>query len=98
MFSMLASKMFGSKIAREIKRMRKEVLRINDLEEQFGGLSDTELQGKTAELRRRLEEGEALDALLPESFATLREASRRVMRMRHYDVQLIGGMTLHEGP
>ena len=97
MFSKLATKMFGSKNAREIKRMRKAVLRINDLEEQFGGLSDTELQGKTAEFRRRLEEGEALDALLPEAFATVREASRRVMGMRHYDVQLIGGMTLHEG-
>jgi len=97
MFSKLATKMFGSKNAREIKRMRKMVLRINDLEEQFGGLSDTELQGKTAEFRRRLEEGEALDALLPEAFATVREASRRVMGMRHYDVQLVGGMTLHEG-
>ncbi|HLV76661.1 MAG TPA: preprotein translocase subunit SecA [Marinobacter sp.] len=97
MFSKLATKMFGSKNAREIKRMRKVVARINDLEEQFGALSDTELQGKTAEFRRRLQEGEALDALLPEAFATVREAGRRVMGMRHYDVQLIGGMTLHEG-
>ncbi|MFO8141697.1 MAG: preprotein translocase subunit SecA [Marinobacter sp.] len=97
MFTKLATKMFGSKNAREVKRMRKATLRINELEEQFGGLSDSELQGKTAELRRRLEEGEALDALLPEAFATVREASRRIMGMRHYDVQLIGGMTLHEG-
>ncbi|WP_029652962.1 preprotein translocase subunit SecA [Marinobacter daepoensis] len=97
MFTKLATKMFGSKNAREIKRMRKSVTRINELEEQFGALSDTELQGKTAEFRRRLEEGESLDSLLPEVFATVREASRRVMGMRHYDVQLIGGMTLHEG-
>src|SRR5690554_1815269 len=97
MFSKLATKLFGSKKVREIKRMRKTVLRMNDLEEQVGGLSDTELQGKTAEFRRRLEEGEALDALLPQAFATVREASRRVMGMRHYDVQLVGGMTLHEG-
>jgi len=97
MFTKLATKMFGSKNAREIKRMRKVVLRINELEEQFGALSDTELQGKTAVFRRRLEEGETLDAILPEAFATVREASRRVMGMRHYDVQLVGGMTLNEG-
>jgi len=97
MFSKFATKMFGSKNAREIKRMRKQVLRVNELEEQFGNLADTELQGKTAEFRRRLDEGESLDALLPEAFATVREAGRRVMGMRHYDVQLVGGITLHEG-
>ncbi|MGM0773631.1 preprotein translocase subunit SecA [Marinobacter sp.] len=97
MFTKLATKMFGSKNAREIKRMRKTVSRINELEEQYGNLSDTELQGKTAEFRRRYDEGETLDALLPEAFATTREASRRVMGMRHYDVQMIGGITLHEG-
>ncbi len=97
MFTKLATKMFGSKNAREIKRMRKDVMRINELEEQFGNLSDSELQGKTAEFRRRLDEGESLDKLLPEAFATVREAGRRVMGMRHYDVQLIGGITLHEG-
>jgi preprotein translocase subunit SecA len=97
MFTKLATKMFGSKNAREIKRMRKVVLRVNELEEQFSALSDTELQGKTAVFRRRLEERETLDAILPEAFATVREASRRVMGMRHYDVQLVGSMTLHEG-
>ncbi|MGO1692011.1 MAG: preprotein translocase subunit SecA [Marinobacter sp.] len=97
MFSKFATKMFGSKNAREIKRMRKLTLRVNELEEQFGNLADTELQGKTAEFRRRLDEGESLDALLPEAFATVREAGRRVMGMRHYDVQLVGGITLHEG-
>ncbi|OEY66705.1 preprotein translocase subunit SecA [Marinobacter sp. X15-166B] len=97
MFTKLATKMFGSKNAREIKRMRKDVERINALEEQFGGLTEAELQGKTAEFRRRLADKETLDALLPEVFATVREASRRCMNMRHYDVQLIGGITLHEG-
>ncbi|OZB20195.1 MAG: preprotein translocase subunit SecA [Marinobacter sp. 34-60-7] len=97
MFTKLATKMFGSKNAREIKRMRKAVVRINELEEQFGALSDSELQGKTIEFRRRIEEGETLEAILPEAFATVREASRRAMGMRHFDVQLIGGMTLHEG-
>jgi len=97
MFTKLATKMFGSKNAREIKRMRKAVMRINELEEQYGNLSDSELQGKTAEFRRRIDEGECLDALLAEVFATVREAGRRVMGMRHYDVQLIGGITLHEG-
>ena len=97
MFTKLATKMFGSKNAREIKRMRKTVMRINELEEQYGNLSDSELQGKTAEFRRRIDEGESLDALLAEAFATVREAGRRVMGMRHYDVQLIVGITLHEG-
>ncbi|WP_404368507.1 preprotein translocase subunit SecA [Marinobacter sp.] len=97
MFTKLATKMFGSKNAREIKRMRKIVARINELEEAFGALSDTELQGKTLEFRRRLDEGESLDQLLPEAFATVREGSRRAMGMRHFDVQLIGGITLHEG-
>ncbi|WP_336367248.1 preprotein translocase subunit SecA [Marinobacter sp. C2H3] len=97
MFSKLATKMFGSKNAREIKRMRKIVARINELEEQLGGLSDAELQGRTTEFQQRIQDGETLDALLPEAFATVREASRRVMGMRHFDVQLIGGITLHEG-
>ena len=97
MFTKLATKMFGSKNAREIKRMRKMVVRINELEEAFAGLSDSELQGKTLEFRRRLDEGETLEKLLPEAFATVREASRRSMGMRHFDVQLIGGITLHEG-
>ncbi|WP_166251918.1 preprotein translocase subunit SecA [Marinobacter salicampi] len=97
MFTKLATKMFGSKNAREIKRMRKIVTRINELEEGFEALSDSELQGKTIEFRRRLDEGESIDRILPEAFATVREGSRRVMGMRHFDVQLIGGITLHEG-
>ncbi|PAV26031.1 preprotein translocase subunit SecA [Tamilnaduibacter salinus] len=97
MFSKLATKIFGNKNAREIKRMRKVVTRINELEETYTALSDSELQGKTAEFRRRLDEKETLDQLLPEAFATVREASRRVLGMRHFDVQLIGAITLHEG-
>ncbi|PIE40608.1 MAG: preprotein translocase subunit SecA [Gammaproteobacteria bacterium] len=90
-------KVFGSKNDRELKRMRKLVAVVNQLEEQFAALSDEELKAKTAEYRARLGEGETLDALLPEAFATVREASKRVMGMRHFDVQLIGGITLHEG-
>jgi preprotein translocase subunit SecA len=97
MFTKLATKMFGSKNAREIKRMRKIVTRINELEESLGELSDSELQGKTPEFRRRYDEGETLEQLLPEAFAVVREGSRRAMGMRHFDVQLIGGITLHEG-
>src|SRR5690554_7524794 len=97
MFTKLATKMFGSKNVREIKRMRKAVSRINELEESLMTLTDEQLQARTSEFRDRLEKGESLDQLLPEAFATVREASRRVMGMRHFDVQLIGGMTLHEG-
>ncbi|MCG8673091.1 MAG: preprotein translocase subunit SecA [Pseudomonadales bacterium] len=90
-------KVFGSKNDRELKRMRKLVAVVNQLEEQYEALSDEEIKGKTQEFRTRLDQGETLDALLPEAFATVREASKRVMGMRHFDVQLIGGITLHEG-
>jgi len=75
----------------------RNVSRINSLEDSFKALSDAELQGKTAEFRTRLEAGASLDGLLPEAFAATREAARRVLGMRHFDVQLIGGMTLHQG-
>ncbi|WP_018404868.1 preprotein translocase subunit SecA [Marinobacter gelidimuriae] len=97
MFTKLATKVFGNKNAREIKRMRKIAVRINELEKQFGSLTDSELQGKTTEFRERLQKGESLDALMPEAFACVREASGRVMGMRHYDVQFVGAVTLHEG-
>ncbi|MDO6682256.1 MULTISPECIES: preprotein translocase subunit SecA [unclassified Oceanobacter] len=90
-------KLFGSKNSRELKRMGKLVTQINSHEEALKALVDAELQAKTAEFKQRLEGGEKLDALLPEAFAVCREASRRVMGMRHFDVQLIGGVTLHEG-
>ncbi|MEN9905484.1 MAG: preprotein translocase, SecA subunit, partial [Pseudomonadota bacterium] len=91
------TKIFGSRNDRLLKAYRKTVARINSLESQFEKLSDAELQGKTAEFRQRLAQGEALDALLPEAFATVREASKRVMKMRHFDVQLVGGLALHHG-
>jgi preprotein translocase subunit SecA len=89
------ARLFGTKNSRELKRMGRLVQRINELEEKFS--SDTDLAARTAELRQRLESGEALDALLPEAFAAVREAAKRTKGMRHFDVQLLGGITLHEG-
>ncbi|MBC3435643.1 preprotein translocase subunit SecA [Pseudomonas sp. BW16M2] len=97
MFAPLLKKLFGSKNEREIKRMLKTVSTVNAFEEKMVALSDEQLQGKTAEFKERLAKGETLDQLLPEAFAVAREAGKRVMGMRHFDVQLIGGMTLHEG-
>ncbi|MDE2258714.1 MAG: preprotein translocase subunit SecA [Betaproteobacteria bacterium] len=90
-------KLFGSRNERLLKQYRKTVDLINSLESALTVLDDAALQAKTAEFRARLGQGEALDALLPEAFAVMREASRRVLGMRHFDVQLIGGMALHEG-
>ena len=86
---------FGSD--KDLKRYQKTVEKINALEPGFQAMSEDELRGQTARFRERLESGESLDELLPEAFATVREASRRVTGMRHFDVQLIGGMALHEG-
>ncbi|WP_248917315.1 preprotein translocase subunit SecA [Pseudomonas entomophila] len=97
MFAPLLKKLFGSKNEREIKRMLKTVSTVNAFEEKMVALSDEQLRGKTAEFKERLAKGESLDQLLPEAFAVAREAGKRVMGMRHFDVQLIGGMTLHEG-
>jgi len=83
--------------AREIRKYQKRVAVINSFESKIQVLSDDELRGKTVEFRGRLEQGETLDCLLPEAFAVVREASRRVIEQRHYDVQLIGGMVLHDG-
>lgn len=93
----LVKKIFGDVNERDVKRLMKTVDVINKLEPDFVKLSDETLQGKTAEFRERLEKGETLDDILPEAFATVREASKRVLNMRHFDVQLIGGMALHEG-
>jgi preprotein translocase subunit SecA len=93
----LVKKIFGDVNERDVKRLMKTVDAINKLEPDFVKLSDEALQGKTAEFRERLEKGETLDDILPEAFATVREASKRVLNMRHFDVQLIGGMALHEG-
>ena len=91
------SKIFGSRNQRTIKRMGKQVERINQLEADFESLSDEQVKAKTEEFKQRLEQGESLDSLLPEAFAAVREASKRTLGMRHFDVQLIGGMTLHQG-
>ncbi|WP_425972669.1 preprotein translocase subunit SecA [Aeromonas caviae] len=95
MISTLLTKIIGSRNDRTLKALRKIVKQINAMEPQFEALSDQELQAKTAEYRQRLEQGETLEQLLPEAFATVREASRRVFGMRHFDVQLIGGMVLN---
>lgn len=97
MLGSVFTKLFGSKNGRELKRMGKIVAKANALETSLQALSDDELKQKTDEFKARLEQGETLKALLPEAFAVCREASVRVMGMRHFDVQLIGGMTLHEG-
>jgi preprotein translocase subunit SecA len=97
MIRSIAKKIFGTKNERELKRMQVVVDKINALEEETKQLDDAALQGKTAEFRERLEQGEELDDLLPEAFAVVREAAWRVLEMRHFDVQLIGGMVLHQG-
>ncbi|MFL9691434.1 preprotein translocase subunit SecA [Aeromonas veronii] len=95
MISTLLTKIIGSRNDRTLKALRKIVKQINAMEPQFEALSDAELQAKTAEYRQRIEQGETLEQLLPEAFATVREASKRVFGMRHFDVQLIGGMVLN---
>ena len=97
MVTKFLSKLFGSRNDRMVKTMQGNVARINALEPQFAGLSDDALRAKTDEFRKRLAAGEDLDKLLPEAFATVREAGKRALSMRHFDVQLIGGMVLHSG-
>lgn len=97
MFVSLMTKLFGSRNDRLLKQMQKEVSKINALEPVFEALSDEELKAKTAEFKERVAQGEALDAILPEAFAVVREASKRVFGMRHFDVQMIGGMVLNSG-
>ena len=97
MIERFLKKIFGSRNDRLVKQYGRTVRKINELEPQMQALDDAALQAKTGELRARVAAGETLDALLPEAFAVVREASRRVMGMRHFDVQLIGGMVLHDG-
>ncbi|WP_455812572.1 preprotein translocase subunit SecA [Pseudomonas graminis] len=92
----LLTKVFGSSNDRTLRRMRKSVELINKMEPDFEKLSDEELKAKTVEFRARLEKGEELDSLIPEAFATVRESSKRVFGMRHFDVQLLGGMVLND--
>jgi len=97
MFGSIAKSMFGSANDRYVKSMGKIVARINELEPQYEAYSDEELQGQTAAFRERLDAGETLDSLLPEAFAVVREGSKRVFGMRHFDVQMVGGIALHRG-
>ena len=97
MFVKLMTKLFGSRNDRLLKQMCKEVTKINALEPVFEALSDEELKAKTTEFKERVEQGEVLDELIPEAFAVVREASKRVFGMRHFDVQMIGGMVLNSG-
>ncbi|GMK48687.1 preprotein translocase subunit SecA [Paenibacillus glycanilyticus] len=93
----LVKKIFGDANEREVKRLTRTVEEINGLESKISPLSDDELRNKTEEFKGRLEKGEDIDSILPEAFAVVREASKRTLGMRHFDVQLMGGMVLHEG-
>ncbi len=97
MFARLARALFGTSNDRSLKAYQRRVPQINAFEPAMAALTDDALRGKTVEFRDRLAKGETLDALLPEAFAVVREASRRVLGMRHFDVQMIGGMVLHDG-
>lgn len=97
MFSAIAKKIFGTKQDRDLKELKPIVQQINQLESSMKALSDEELKAQTPKLKQQLEMGQNLDDILPEAFATVREASFRVMKMRHFDVQLMGGITLHKG-
>src|SRR5674476_97790 len=93
----ILTKIFGSRNDRLLKQYRKDVVRINALEAALEKLSDDALRSKTQEFKDRITKGETLDALLPDAFAVVREGSKRVMKMRRFDVQLLGGMSLHHG-
>ena len=93
----MLTKVFGSKNERELKKLQPAVLRINELEPEIKALDDSALKRQTIRFRERLENGESLDDLLPEAFATVREASIRTLNMRHFDAQMVGGIVLHNG-
>ena len=93
----IIDKVFGTHSERELKRIEPIVKKIESYREAMGQLTDEELRGKTTEFKKRLTEGETLDDLLPEAYATVREAAKRVLNQEHYRVQLIGGIVLHQG-
>src|SRR5580765_2866239 len=97
MIQKLLAKVVGTQNERELKRLRPLVAQVNALEPSIQALSDEALRDKTAEFRKRLAGGESLADLMPEAFAVVREAGRRVLNMRHFDVQLVGGAVLHSG-
>ena len=96
-FGKLAAKIFGSSNEKAIKAVSSIVTKINGYEDQIKKLSDQSLANKTAEFKNRIKNGETLDQLLPEAFAVVREASKRTLKQRHFDVQLVGGIVLHQG-
>ncbi len=91
------TQIFGSRNDRLIKQYRKTVVLINALEAQYEAFSDEQLRAKTDEFRARVAQGESLDNILPEAFAVVREGSKRALKMRHFDVQMLGGISLHNG-
>ena len=97
MLGNLLKKIFGSRNDRMIKQYSEIVRAINEMEPAIGALSDADLRAKTDEFKQRVQQGETLDAILPDAFAVVRETGKRILQMRHFDVQLIGGMVLHEG-
>src|SRR3954467_11762426 len=97
MLQTFLAKVIGTQNERDLKKLRPIVAQVNALEASIAPLSDEALRGKTAEFKARVANGESLDDILPEAFAVVREAGRRVLNMRHFDVQLIGGTVLHEG-
>ncbi|MFA4920288.1 MAG: preprotein translocase subunit SecA, partial [Thermodesulfovibrionales bacterium] len=97
MLGTLLSKFFGTKNDRELKRLWPIIEQVNSFESKISGLSEDGLKRKTEDFRRSLEAGKALDEILPEAFAVVREVSKRIMHMRHFDVQILGGAVLHEG-
>jgi preprotein translocase subunit SecA len=97
MFKFIIRKIFGTQTERDLKRLRPNVIRINALEPAMRQMSDDDLRAKTDEFKKRVQDGESLDDLLVETFAVVREAARRTLNMRHFDVQLLGGMVLHQG-
>ena len=96
-FNRALTNLFGSRNERVLRQLSKSVNRINALEPEFEKLNDEDLRGKTDEFKQRVAAGESLDKLLPEAFAVVREAAKRVLGMRHYDVQMVGGIVLHQG-
>ena len=97
MASNFLTKIFGSRNDRQLKQYKKTVAQINAMEASLESLSDEQLKNKTTEFKDRAAKGESLDVLLPEAFAVVREGSKRIMKMRHFDVQMLGGMSLHYG-
>ena len=97
MFNKITSKFFGSSNDREINKFKPIVSKINELEKELMALSDNQLKSKTIDFKDRLSKGESLELILPEAFATVREAAKRTLNQRHFDVQLIGGLVLHHG-